>query len=133
MNFEPKILVVDDELGVCISISMILYGFEIVTASNVGQAQGHFIEDKNFALVISDFHMPDGTGLEFYQWVRQRSEIPFLMISAAISELRNEPGLRFLAKPFDVQELRDEVAYILAPEVRCAVDNIKFTALRRVL
>ena len=82
---KHQILLVDDELGVRESLTMLLTiaGYDVTTAANGFDALLQFkrtIPD----VVISDLNMPEMSGFEFLSVVRRRfPQIPVVAISGA--------------------------------------------------
>lgn len=91
-----------------------LNSFQVVAVSTLTEAKTAFEEAHDeFMAIISDFHIRDGDGLELHSWIRQRSGIPFLLISGSIPALPERPGLGFLAKPFNQKALHDKLFTML--------------------
>ncbi len=120
-----KVLVVDDsELMQEILLDALMeFGFQrtnIGLADN-GQKALDILSDQAFNLIISDWHMPGMTGLEFIKKIRVNPElfkIPFLMMT---SEDQKENVLKavssgvdqYMLKPFDNEDLRKKVLQLL--------------------
>jgi PAS domain S-box-containing protein len=79
-----RILVVDDDLGLCRSLQEILEaaGCRVETAPDGAQALAR-VEQEPFDLVLSDVVMPKMDGYELYTALRRlRPELPVLMMTA---------------------------------------------------
>jgi CheY-like chemotaxis protein len=79
-----RILVVDDDLGLCRSLKEILEaaGCRVETAPDGAQALVR-VEQQRFDLVLSDVVMPKMDGYELYTALRRmRPELPVLMMTA---------------------------------------------------
>jgi PAS domain S-box-containing protein len=79
-----RILVVDDDLGVCRSLEEILeaVGCSVETASDGAEALAR-VGSTRFDLVLSDVVMPKMDGYELYTALRKlRPELPVLMMTA---------------------------------------------------
>lgn len=85
----------------------------------------HFLE-KNFqkiVLVISDWEMPEMTGIEFLHKIRinrQLSEMPFIMITSqtSVEHLKVQKAIQadvdnYLMKPFSVETLQTKIKLVL--------------------
>jgi nitrogen regulation protein NR(I) len=103
-----KILVVDDEKGVCHSFKKILgrRGYEVVTAED-GLEAIEKTEQENPALVIMDVTMPKMDGLETLQRLKSlHPDLTVIMMTAhstsekAISAMKYG-AYDYLSKPFD--------------------------------
>ena len=79
-----RILVVDDDLGVCRSLEEILEaaGCHVETAGDGAEALAR-LESERFDLVLSDVVMPKMDGYELYTALRKlRPDLPVLMMTA---------------------------------------------------
>ena len=122
-----KILVVDDEIHILrvVAIKLKNNGFDVLTAQDGKQGFEAALEHKP-DIIVSDYQMPNMTGIEMVQKLRQEketSEIPVIMLTArgfAIEELEKVSLniAEFLSKPFSPKELLNTIENILA---QCAV------------
>jgi CheY-like chemotaxis protein len=79
-----RILVVDDDLGVCQSLRDLLTeeGCQVLVATGGREALAR-LETDTFDLVLSDVVMPDLDGYQLFQEVRQRHpELPVVLMTA---------------------------------------------------
>ena len=79
-----RILIVDDESSVCMSLQMLfgLSGHSTEIAASGKEALALFHPDK-FDLVLTDWFMPEMTGGQLAEIIRQRApSIPIVMMSA---------------------------------------------------
>ncbi len=88
----------------------------ILEAENVTQAREHLANSK-FEMVISDWNLPDGTGLDFLRETKAKREtknIPFIMCTT-MDEITNimtaieEGATEYVVKPWEIDELADKV------------------------
>jgi two-component system, OmpR family, alkaline phosphatase synthesis response regulator PhoP len=122
-----KILVVDDEIHILrvVAIKLKNNGFDVLTASDGKLGFETALEHKP-DVIVSDYQMPNMTGIEMVKKLRQEketSEIPVIMLTArgfAIEELEKVSLniAEFLSKPFSPKELLNTIENILA---QCAV------------
>lgn len=114
-----KLLIVDDSKTMRLIILRTLRqaglaGFEYREASNGLEALAA-LREWPADLVLSDWNMPDRTGLELLEDIRRRgNRVPFGFITSNnIPEMRNqatEAGAAFfLCKPFTVEQFADVV------------------------
>lgn len=66
---------------------------------------------RNPELIILDVNLPDGSGYEYLKWVRERAQIPVLMLTANDMEMDEVTGLTlgaddYMTKPFSLAVLR---------------------------
>ena len=116
------ILVVDDEPTQMDSIAKFLFrqGHEVVKAPNGKEALALLDQHgPGISLVILDYLMPDITGLEVLENIRQRSYSPPVILATAYADKfvmakalsRQYDG--FLEKPFTPDQLYNEIKRIL--------------------
>jgi DNA-binding NtrC family response regulator len=108
-----KILVVDDERGLCAGIQEALkregYAVEAATDSVVALSMAH---DRLYNLIVSDIKMPQVSGLELL--TRVKAETPdtlFILMTAygtveSAVEAMKQGAYDYLTKPVDLQRLR---------------------------
>lgn len=111
MSNPVRILVVEDdrEISRFIGSSLSAAGYLPHIAASLGEAQQVFQEVRP-ELVILDLGLPDGDGKTWLAQLRQRSDIPVLVLSARQSEQEKVASLDcgaddYLAKPFGVDEM----------------------------
>ena len=116
----PHILVVDDDrrLRALLSRYLAENGFRVSTAEHAADARAH-LQGLDFDLLIIDVMMPGESGLELTQSLRQRSQVPILMLTAMGEAENRIDGLErgaddYLAKPFEPRELVLRIRRILA-------------------
>jgi DNA-binding NtrC family response regulator len=108
-----KILVVDDEQGLCAGIQEALRreGY-VVDATTDALAALKLTEERLYNLVISDIKMPRLSGLELLTQVRARSHDTLFILMTAYATVANaveamkEGAYDYLSKPLDMQRLR---------------------------
>ena len=73
MTHKARILIVDDERSMqeFLEIFFRREGYDVETAGDVGSARLLCLENEDYDLVISDMQMPDGTGLDLLDYVRE--------------------------------------------------------------
>lgn len=116
------ILVADDESHILNVVSLKLRnaGFNVVTARD-GQEALELAQAEKPDLLITDYHMPQLSGIELCRRLKQEaatSGIPAIMLTARGYNL--EPGdteqsgiLRMLSKPFSPRQLLTTVTEVL--------------------
>ena len=78
---KEKVLCVEDNKDECELIKEILSGYEVICVSTVSAACRH-MDDAQYALIILDEHLPDGSGMQFCKKIsRNNSETPVVMVS----------------------------------------------------
>jgi two-component system OmpR family response regulator len=112
MSERPKVLVIDDELGVreLISEALSLAEITAVQAADGLEALSHLRRER-FDLLILDINMPKLDGLALLEKLRAEGmSVPVLMLSARADKADINQGLRigaddYLTKPFGIEEL----------------------------
>lgn len=119
MAAEPHIIVVDDEPGIREMIAEYLgsHGFRVDTAADAASFRTLHAE-RPADLVILDINMPGEDGLSLARWLRGRSKIGIIMLTAAGEVIDRIVGLEvgaddYLSKPFDLRELRARIRTVL--------------------
>ena len=116
---SAEILVVEDEASIASFVSLYLKnaGFEVRTAENGTDALAA-AQAKEPALIILDLMLPDIDGIEVCRRLRQRSDVPILMLTARDEDIDKIIGLEvgaddYMTKPFNPRELVARVKSIL--------------------
>ncbi len=115
-----RVLVVEDEEPVRRSICEMLeiIGYEAVGAESVAAVLAA-VGERDLDLVISDMVLPDGSGVEVIAGLREhRPSLPAVAISgystdSGLLQDLEAKNIRFLQKPFDFDELAEEVGCLL--------------------
>jgi DNA-binding response OmpR family regulator len=117
------ILVVDDNQEILLGLKKLLKDavFYVQTASTLHEAEGKVLE-QNFDLIILDWLLPDGNGIEFL--TNQRSmnlKTPVLMLSSKTDAVEKAEALDsgaddYMQKPFSHIELLARIRALLRRE-----------------
>ena len=110
-------LVIDDEALVGRAFARILRGHQVVVAES-GRAALALVEGKQFDLIFCDLMMPDLSGMDFYEVLRQRQpelceRIVFMTGGAFTPRARefvSSVENLVLEKPIDLFEVRSYVS-----------------------
>src|SRR5260370_3425056 len=115
----PTILVVDDEAIVRDVVVRYLRrdGFTTLEAGD-GDTARLLIETSDPQLVVLDVMLPGRDGLELCRWIRGRSELPVILLTARGEEADRIVGLElgaddYVTKPFSPRELATRVRTVL--------------------
>lgn len=110
-----KMLIVEDDLALCQGILLGLQqpDTEFCQCPDLASAKQAFVQQKP-DLIILDYNLPDGSGLDFCRWVRQTSAVPILFLTARDLELDIVSCLEsgaddYLTKPFSLAVLRARI------------------------
>jgi signal transduction histidine kinase len=117
MPEQPKVLVVDDEENVVVTIKAILQldGYDVATTTSGVEARA-MVRDVEYDLVLTDLRLEDGDGLDVLRAVREsHPETVTIMLTGYASLESAVQALRagaydYLVKPSEVEELRSTVS-----------------------
>ncbi len=111
MKKHPCIMVVDDEQVILKLLSRTLEpeGYDVVVAEN-GEAALKLLDKHEPDLVILDIMMPGLDGFQVLGLIRQRSNIPVIMLTArrevtAVRDALTVGADDYIIKPFHTREL----------------------------
>lgn len=141
-----KIIIVEDDCGLNNGIAFALksQGHQVMQCFNISQAK----EAHDGDLFILDVNLPDGNGFDFLKELRQKSDIPVIMLTANDLETDEVMGLTlgaddYITKPFSLMVLRVRIEKILkksrakeaqiftAGTLYADFDSLKFTVSGR--
>jgi DNA-binding response OmpR family regulator len=116
---SQSVLVVEDEASIASFVSLYLKnaGYEVRTASNGAEALASAQNDHP-SLIVLDLMLPDIDGIEICRRIRQKSDVPILMLTARDEDVDKIIGLEvgaddYMTKPFNPRELVARVKSIL--------------------
>ena len=116
---EKHILVIEDEpsLSEVVSLYLKRAGFQVQVANDGKQAMS-ILEKQIPDFVIMDIMLPEVDGLSLTRWLRDRSNVPIIMVTARREEVDRIAGLEmgaddYVVKPFSPQELVSRVRAVL--------------------
>jgi DNA-binding NtrC family response regulator len=116
-NSKGRILIVDDEpTGICV-LSAILSeeGYDIITSDNPDYA-GRVVRNEDVDAVITDFKMPGGDGMRFFDYICDaKPDIPVVFLTAcgtiesAVAAM-SRGAFYYFVKPPDYEKLKGILA-----------------------
>ena len=103
-----RILIIEDEITLNRTLQEGLtdFGYQVDTAENYKDAE-YFIDIRNYDLVLTDWMLPDGDGIELCKIVKNRSSRTAVVIISARDDKESEiEALKsgaddYIKKPFD--------------------------------
>jgi DNA-binding response OmpR family regulator len=114
-----RILIVEDEPSIAEVVSLYLRraGYQVQVAQD-GQAALDYLEDSMPDLIVLDLMLPKIDGLSLTRWIRDRGDVPIIMLTARRDESDRIAGLEmgaddYVVKPFSPQELVSRVRAVL--------------------
>lgn len=114
-----RILLLEDDLSLMNGLSFALkkQGFDLDTARTVRDA-GRLWTGSRYDLLLLDVSLPDGTGFELCEKVRQTSNVPVMFLTASDDEVNIVMGLDiggddYITKPFKLGILLSRINALL--------------------
>ncbi len=114
-----QIMLVEDEPSIAEVVTLYFRraGFQVQTFSDGAQALKQ-LEQQLPDLLVLDIMVPQVNGFEITRWLRDRSDVPIIMLTARRSESDRIAGLEmgaddYVVKPFSPQELVSRVRAVL--------------------
>ena len=115
-----NIQIVEDDRSLSEGVAITLSdGNTFNRESTIGDAKTGFLNyGTELSLIILDLNLPDGSGYDYLKFVRERSNVPVLILTANDLEMDEVTGLTlgaddFLTKPFSLAVLRARVASLI--------------------
>jgi DNA-binding response OmpR family regulator len=125
---RAKLLVVDDdhELRELAQAYLTQQGFDVATVPNA-PAMDAFLAEQRVDLVLLDLMLPGEDGLSIARRLKQRANLPIIMISAQGEDVDRIVGLEigaddYIAKPFNPRELLARIRAVLRRANARAID-----------
>lgn len=123
MDKQIKIMIVDDFATMRKVIRNLLkqLGYENIVEAEDGVAALRVLRSQKIDLVVSDWNMPNMTGLELLKAVRADEELkptPFLMVTAEALQDNVIAAVKagvsnYIVKPFTAEVLNEKITKIL--------------------
>ena len=114
-----KLLIVEDDtdLREGLAFAFRSENYEVVPADTVKKAK-QCLQQMDVQGIILDCNLPDGSGFELCKELREKSEIPMIMLTARDTELDEIKALElgandYMSKPFSVAVLKARVKKML--------------------
>jgi DNA-binding response OmpR family regulator len=113
-----RILLLEDDEALALGIEFTLKdeGYNVTRCACVEEAIKVFDEDA-FDIIILDVMLPDGSGYDVCKYIRSKSEVPIIFLTACDDEVNVVLGLDigaddYITKPFRVRELISRIKAI---------------------
>ncbi len=116
---RAQILIVEDEPSIAEVVHLYLRraGYQVTVVQD-GKAALDALAQQMPDLVVLDLMLPEVDGLSITRWIRDRSDVPIIMLTARRGEADRIAGLEmgaddYVVKPFSPQELVSRVRAVL--------------------
>lgn len=113
------IQIVEDDRALSDGIKLALKepDLNFIQNGNIRQAKETW-RNVDLDLIVLDVNLPDGAGYDYLTWVRERSEIPVLILTANDMEMDEVTGLTlgaddYMTKPFRLAVLRARIKALM--------------------
>ncbi len=112
-----SVLIIDDDKELCALMKKCVEQENLSAIIAYGGMEGLRLANENkdnYSLIILDVMMPDMDGFQVLQKIREKNNVPVLMLTAKSDEEDKVSGLRlgaddYLTKPFSINELMARV------------------------
>ena len=126
---ENTILIIEDEPSIAEVVSLYLRraGYSTSIAAD-GRTALTLLEQQIPELVILDLMIPEVDGFAITRWLRDRSDVPIIMVTSRREEADRIAGLEmgaddYVVKPFSPQELVSRVRAVLRRADKSRTEN----------
>ena len=116
---EETVLLVDDDAALLEVMSIVLSseGYRVITAADGAEALKK-VGGEGLNLVVLDVVLPRISGFEVLKKIREKSDVPVVMLTAKSQSVDKVVGLElgaddYITKPFDTKELLARIRAIL--------------------
>jgi len=114
-----RVLVIEDEESFRDALQFMLSreGFDVVLAADGAEGIKQF-DAKNPDIVLLDLMLPEVSGTEVCKYIRTKSNVPVIMLTAKDTEIDKVVGLElgaddYVTKPFSTRELLARIKAVL--------------------
>lgn len=127
-----KLLLVEDDEALAIGIEFTLKdeGYDVLRVGTFKEGKELF-ETEKFDLIILDVNLPDGSGYTLCKYIRGKSDVPIMFLTALDEEVNIVLGLEiggddYITKPFGVREFLSRIKALIRRNYRSAAKGDKF-------
>ena len=114
-----RVLVIEDEESFRDALQFMLSreGFDVVLAADGAEGMKQF-DSKNPDIVLLDLMLPEVSGTDVCKYIRTKSNVPVIMLTAKDTEIDKVVGLElgaddYVTKPFSTRELLARIKAVL--------------------
>lgn len=125
-----RVLVIEDEESFRDALQFMLSreGFDVVLAADGAEGMKQF-DAKNPDIVLLDLMLPEVSGTDVCKYIRTKSNVPVIMLTAKDTEIDKVVGLElgaddYVTKPFSTRELLARIKAVLRRGSDIELDTI---------
>ena len=125
-----RVLVIEDEESFRDALQFMLSreGFDVVLAADGAEGMKQF-DSKNPDIVLLDLMLPEVSGTEVCKYIRTKSNVPVIMLTAKDTEIDKVVGLElgaddYVTKPFSTRELLARIKAVLRRGTDVEFDSV---------
>ena len=125
-----RVLVIEDEESFRDALQFMLSreGFDVILAPNGTEGMKLF-DTKDPDIVLLDLMLPEVSGTEVCKYIRTKSNVPVIMLTAKDTEIDKVVGLElgaddYVTKPFSTRELLARIKAVLRRGGEFEIDSI---------
>lgn len=114
-----RLLFVEDDEALSLGIEFTLQeeGYEVLRAASLEEGKNIF-ENEDLDLIILDINLPDGSGYSLCKYIRTKSDVPIMFLTALDEEVNIVLGLElggddYITKPFGVKEFLSRIKVLI--------------------
>lgn len=129
-----KILLVEDDEALALGIEFTLQeeGYKVFRAGTLKEGKSIF-ETEALELIILDVSLPDGSGYSLCKYIRTKSEVPIMFLTALDEEVNIVLGLEiggddYMTKPFGVREFLSRIKVLIRRNNKNHANKNKLTS-----
>ena len=125
-----RVLVIEDEESFRDALQFMLSreGFDVVLAADGAEGMKQF-DSKNPDIVLLDLMLPEVSGTDVCKYIRTKSNVPVIMLTAKDTEIDKVVGLElgaddYVTKPFSTRELLARIKAVLRRGADVEFDSV---------
>jgi DNA-binding response OmpR family regulator len=121
-------LCVEDDRDTCEVLRFVMTDYDFTTVGTVSEARS-LIESEHFDLFVLDNWLPDGSGIDLCESIRQSGSDAPIVFTSAIGQRQDIDAAakagadRYLVKPYEPETLVETVKELLNQKSKLALES----------